>query len=473
MSRSETDFLAAHELTRRFAGGALSPVTVVERQLDRIARLEPALNAFRIVTADGALVAADAAAARWRDKAPLGPLDGVPVTVKDNLDVAGVPTRHGSLTSAEAPAAADSPVVARLREAGAVILGKTNLPEFGWKGLTDSPLAGITRNPWNTAHTPGGSSGGGAAATAAGIGTIALGNDGGGSVRGPASFSGLVGLKPSFGRVPRLAEGLFSTLVADGPLALTVQDAAAALAVLARPDPRDWHALPPEPEGWLDAMTPRLAGLRLAYAPELGGAEPDAEVAGLVADALATLREEGAVIEAVGPVIEPLQPRFAALWYGGFARRLRSLAPEQWDALDPMLRRCGEEGLAIGLPELLQAEAERALLWRRFAELYRRHDLLLTPSMPRCAPPVTTTYHAAEYDRWRDGVPYSLPFNLTGQPALSLPCGVAGNGLPVGLQIVGPMHADRLVLEAGLAIERVLACPRPHPRLEAQLAVLG
>ena len=466
------DFLPAGVLVRQFAAAALSPVAVAERHLARLARVEPALNAFQVVNRDGALAAAAASAERWRAHRALGPLDGVPVTVKDNLDMAGLPTRHGSATTDAAPAAVDSPAVARLREAGAVILGKTTLPEFGWKALTDGELAGVTRSPWNLDHTPGGSSGGGAAALAAGVGTIALGNDGGGSIRGPASFSGLVGFKPSFGRVPHLREGLFATVVADGPLALTVQDAADATAVLARPDARDWHALPAPPEGWLDALAPRLQGLRFAYAPQLGGAEPEPAVAHLVDAAVAALRAAGADIEAIGPVIAPLEQRFAALWFGGFARRLRGMSRAQRDLLDPQWRRLAERGQGVGLDEVLDAESERAALWRAFAELHRRYDLLLTPTMPGTAPPVTTIYHSEAYDRWRDAIPYTLPFNLTGQPALSLPCGVAGNGLPVGLQIAGPRHADRVVLEAGLAVEQVLAFPQPHPVLAARLAAL-
>ncbi len=467
---TDMDFLPASELVRRFAAGTLSPIVLAEHQLGRLARFEKVLNAFRIVDEAGALRAARDSASRWQAGAPLGALDGVPVTVKDNLDMAGFPTRHGSMTSPPAPVATDSPAVARLRAAGAVILGKTNLPEFGWKALTDSPLAGITRNPWNPDHTPGGSSGGGAAATAAGIGTIALGNDGGGSVRGPASFSGLVGMKPSLGRVPHLLEGIFATLVAEGPLALTVADAAAATAVLAAPDARDWHSLPPPAPGWLDGLSGDLAEFRFAWSPDLGEIAPDSEVAAVMETAIGALRQAGASIDLVGPVIPPLEPRFSAYWFAGFARRMLSIPPARRCEMDPVLRRHAESGLAIDIAALMQSELERAVLWRRFAELHRGHDILLTPTMPHAAPRVETEYHTARFDRWRDGVPYTLPFNLTGQPALTLPCGVTPAGLPVGVQIVGARHADRRVLEAGLAIERALGFPQPHPVLAARLA---
>jgi aspartyl-tRNA(Asn)/glutamyl-tRNA(Gln) amidotransferase subunit A len=462
-------YLPLAELGRRYAAGTLSPVAVAERHLERIARLEPHLNAFQIVDRDGAMAAAHAAEARWRGENPRGPLDGVPVTIKDNVDVSGLPTRHGSTTTPEAPAAADSAVVARLREAGAVILGKTTLPEFGWSGLTDSRLKGVTRNPWDVSRSSGGSSGGSAAAVAAGIGTIAFGNDGGGSIRVPSSFCGVFGIKPTFGRVPHVQEGLFATLVAGGPIARSVADASDTLAVMARPDDRDWHALPPPADGWLDDLAPRLTELRLAYAPKLGGAEPDAAVLACVDQAVNTLRRHGARIEDVGPVIAPLRPVFEAFWFAGFARRLRTIPRERWDELDPGYRRLAEQGLGIDVTAVLAAEAARAALGRDFLALHRTYDLLLTPTMPHPAPPADTAYHSQGYDRWRDSVPFTLPFNLTGQPAASLPCGITEDGLPVGLQVVGPKYAERKILEACLAIEAVLGFAQPHQVLLQKL----
>jgi aspartyl-tRNA(Asn)/glutamyl-tRNA(Gln) amidotransferase subunit A len=458
-------FLSLAELGARYRVGSLSPLAVTERHLARIAMLEPRLNAFQIIDSDGALAAARAASDRFRAGKPLGPLDGAPVTIKDNVDVEGFPTRHGSLTTPDTVADTDSPVVARLREAGCVILGKTTLPEFGWAGVTESRLKGITRNPWNTARSPGGSSGGAAAALAAGIGTVAFGNDGGGSIRVPASFCGVFGIKPTFGRVPHVQEGLFATLVSGGPIARCVADAAMTLAVMARPDDRDWHALPPPPDDWLDDLTPRLRGLRFAYAPGLGGAEPDEAVRTAVDQAVATLRDHGAMIESVGPVCQHLREDFAAYWLAGFARRLRTIPRERWDELDPGWRRLGEEGLKIPVEAVLEAEAARARLGRCFAALHRDYDLLVTPTMPHPAPSATTPYHSQGYDRWRDSIPYTLPFNLTGQPAATLPCALSPDGLPIGLQIVGPKYAERRVLEACLAIETALAFPNLHPRL--------
>ncbi|MCC6717634.1 MAG: hypothetical protein IT555_07110 [Acetobacteraceae bacterium] len=312
--------MSLDELSGRYQKGTLSPVEVARAHLARLAKLEPVLNAFQIVDEAGALAAARASEARWRSGAALGKLDGAPATIKDNVDLMGFPTRSGSTTTPAAAAAADAPVVARLREAGAVFLGKTTTPEFGWKGITDSSLRGAaTRNPWQPAHSSGGSSGGAAAAVVAGIGTIAFGNDGGGSIRIPAAFCGAFGIKPSFGRVPHHPlESPFATVVAGGPITRTVQDAATTLAVMARPDERDWYSIPPPRSGWLADLAPKVSGVRFAWSPDLGGAKPDAEVMAVLAPALAVLRRAGAAVESVGPVIDPLKPVFTDFWLAGW-----------------------------------------------------------------------------------------------------------------------------------------------------------
>jgi aspartyl-tRNA(Asn)/glutamyl-tRNA(Gln) amidotransferase subunit A len=460
-------FLTIAELGARYAAGAAKPSSIASLHLERIARIDPVLNAMQIVDVDGALKAAQESDARWAAGRPIGPLDGITATIKDNVDVAGFPTRHGSLTTSDAPATADSPVVARLREAGAIILGKTRLPEFGWKGLTDGPLQdGPTRNPWNIATSPGGSSGGAAACVAAGIGTIAFGNDGGGSIRIPANLCGLYGFKPTFGRVPHhLQEGMFATLVSGGPITRTVEDAIVTLDVMARPDDRDWFALPSPPSGWLNGLEPKLKGLRIAYAPVLGGFGPDDEVRAVVDAAVEKLRSHGATITEVPSPIGELKGRFEVYWIGAFARRLRLTPKERRGELDPAFRDLAERGMAVSIDQLLDAEAARAALGREFAAFHRNYDLLLTPTMPHVAPPVETIYHCQAYDRWRDSVPFTLPFNLTGQPASTAPCGLSASGLPIGLQVVGAKYSERLVLEAGLAIEAALGFAQPHPTL--------
>lgn len=452
--------LGITEQAAAYAAGTLSPVEVAQAHLARIDAVEPRLAAFQLVDADGALAAARLSEARWRNAAPLGPLDGVPMTIKDNVDIVGLPTRHGSTLTPDTPAAADSPVVARLREAGGVLLGKTTLPEFGWKGITDSTLRGApTRNPWNLGRSPGGSSGGGAAALAAGIGTIAFGNDGGGSIRIPAAFSGLFGIKPHFGRVPHLIEGIFATVVSGGPLARSVADAALALTAMAGPDARDWHGLPPPPSDWLAHLQPRLAGLRLAYAPEPGGVAPDPAMRAAIEAAIATLRRAGASITEIGPVFAPLRPRFEAFWHASFAARLRQIPESRWDDLDPGYRRVAEQGLSVPLDAVLAGQAERARLHREIAAVFEGYDLLLAPATPHAAPPVDTAYHSQGYDRWTDGVPYTLPCNLTGHPAASVPCGLTESGLPAGLQVIGPAYAERAILEACAAMEATFGFP--------------
>ena len=250
-------------------------------------------------------------------------------------------------------------------------------------------------------------------------------------------------------------EGLHATLVAGGPITRRVRDAVAMLAVIAQPDDRDWYALPAAAPGWLDGLRPRMAGLRIAYAPGLGGVEPSGAVLAAAEDAVARFREAGAVVREVGTLIEPLEPVFGRFWIAGFAQRLRGVARERWDELDAGFRELAEAGLAVTAAELIAAEVARARLARRMAVLYRDHDLLLTPTTPDPAPPAETVYHGPGYSRWR-AVGYVLPFNLTGQPAATLPCGLTGEGLPVGVQLVGPRFAERLVLEASLAAETLL-----------------
>ncbi|MGE3357331.1 MAG: amidase family protein, partial [Acidimicrobiia bacterium] len=419
--------------------------------------------------------AAADSARRWREGTPRSPLDGVPTTVKDIVAMAGFPMRSGSLTTPEEPCRVDAPAVARLREAGLVVLGKTTTSEFGWKGFTDCPLTGVTRNPWNPAHTPGGSSGGAGASLAAGVGAIAFGTDGGGSIRIPASYCGLVGLKPTFGRVPHTPmDSPFSLSVSGGPIARTVHDAALLLNELSRPDSRDPWALPYDPRDW--SLGPELGvrGLRVAATCSFGGAEPfDEEVVTAWRAAASALEEAGARVELVDTVVPPLRPRFEAHWKAGFAHTLRAIAQERWRECDEGFVALAREGLDVPLSAFSQAMAARAELISSLAAFHERFDLLLTPTMPTVAPPVDTVYHFSEFDRWSHAVPYTVPFNLTGQPAASMPAGVSGRGLPVGVQLVAARHREDLVLRGCRALEAVLAFPQPHPALvEALSAVL-
>jgi len=468
-------FLSAGELGARYRTGDLSPEAVVDAALDLLARLEPKLNAFQRVDAEGARGAARQSAERWRQGAPLSDLDGVPVTVKDTLLTQGWPTLHGShTTDPEQSWREDAPEVARLREGGAVILGKTTTPEFGWKALTDSPLKGVTRSPWDLERTPGGSSGGAAASLAAGIGALALGTDGGGSIRIPASHCGLYGFKPSYGRVPHYPhKSPFGTVTSSGPLARSVADAALMLNALAKPDPRDVTALPPESRDWRQGLDEGIKGLRIGFAPHLGGAEPRQEVLGPVSEAVRLLGELGAAVAETGAVIDKLQPVFEPYWLAGFAHTLRQIPRERHELLDPRFRLLAEQGLAVGLEAYIAGAMARIHLAEKLAAFHQDYDLLVTPVLPTPPQPVTTPYHSAAHDRWRDSVPYTLPFNLAGNPAASIPCGVTAEGLPVALQIAGPRLGDALVLRASRALEQALGWPVPHPLLRASLAAIG
>jgi aspartyl-tRNA(Asn)/glutamyl-tRNA(Gln) amidotransferase subunit A len=430
------------------------------------------LNAFMVVDHDGAMAQARESEARWRRGMPLSPLDGVPVTIKDTVDLKGFPTRAGSRTTPPAPVTQDCPAAARLRDAGCVILGKTTTPEYGWKGMTDGPLFGTTRNPWNPERTPGGSSGGAAAALAAGIGTLALGTDGGGSVRIPATHCGLFGLKPTFGRVPHAPhKGAFTTLVATGPITRTVADAALMLNEMAKPDARDWYALPWSGEDFGADLWGGVAGLRIALSTTFGESQTEPEIATLVQAAAGVLERLGAHVEEVGPVTAPLRPRFEKYWLAGFGETLSRIPNERWPELDPGFRELAERGLAVTRAEAYQGELARIALGTEMALFHQRHDLLLMPTIP--APPVNAAmpYHAQGNDRWARATPFTVAFNYTGQPCATIRCGFTSDGLPAGLQIVGPKYGERLVLRAAAAYEAVSqAALWPTPALAQSLA---
>lgn len=448
--------LTAEALSDGYARGELSPIEVASALVDRAEHLNAKLNAFVVIDRKGALEQAEASAERWRRNAPLSGLDGVPVSIKDLVAVKGLATRSGSRTTeANAVSEVDCPSVARLREAGAVLLGKTHTPEFGWKGMTDSPLHGTTRNPWNPERSPGGSSGGAGAAVAAGIGPLAHGTDAGGSIRIPSSYCGLYGIKPTFGRVPHAPnESPYATLASNGPLARTVRDAARMLTVLSRPDPRDWRAAPYQAIDFEAGLESGIKGLRIAYSPRLGGTRPDPAIAAMVARAAQRFEALGAVVEEVGTVFDPLRPVFEDYWKAGFAYLLKGIPEDRRALMDPGLLALAEEGFGVGLDAYYQAVTARARLGSQMEQFHQRYDLLVTPTMPTTAPRADVVYHSAAFDRWDHAVPYTVPFNLTGQPAASIPVGLADDGLPVGMQIVGPRFSEALILRASRAFEQ-------------------
>src|SRR5712671_747311 len=460
---SEIAFASAEALADLYRKKALSPVEAAEILFARLDALQPKLNAFCIVDRDGALTAARASEQRWLHGAPLSPLDGVPVTIKDLVPMRGFPTLRGSkLIDPAQDWSEDGPAVARLREAGAVILGKTTTPEFGWKAIGDSPLTGITRNPWNLERTPGGSSAGAAAACAAGIAPLHVGSDGAGSIRIPSAFTGIFGMKATFGRVPAYPASPLGLLSNVGPMTRHVRDAALLLNVLSRPDHRDPYALPPDDRDWLDGIEDGAHGLRIAYSPDLGYARVDPEIAAAAAAAARQFEALGAVVEQVGGIFDSPREALLTLWAAGEARVLAGFPAEKRHLCDPGLVAMAVLGDKIGSVEYLGADMVRTALGIRMGEFHERYDLLLTPMMPVPALPVGRDLNdAAQEEQWWDWSPFSYPFNMTRQPAASIPCGLTGAGLPIGLQIVGPLYAEDRVLRAARAFETTQPERRP------------
>ena len=409
------------------------------------------------------LAAARASEERWQRGEPVGRLDGVPVTIKDLILMRGFPTLRGSrLVDPGQEWSEDAPATARLREAGAVILGKTTTPEFGWKALGDSPLTGITRNPWDLSRTPGGSSAGAAAACAAGIGPLHVGSDGAGSIRIPSAFTGIFGLKPSFGRVPAYPLSPMGLLSHIGPMARTVADAALMLRVLAQPDDRDPYALPPEDKDYLDGLEGGVRGWRIAFSPDLGYAKVDPEIAAAVAEAARRFEDLGAHVEQIGAIFASPRAALLTLWAAGAAKLMRAFPAERRAEIDPGLLATAAEGERISAVDYLAADEVRNAISQQMAAFHRNYDLLLTPMMPIPALPVGQDLNdPATDEHWIDWSPFSYPFNLTRQPAASIPCGLTGAGLPIGLQIVGPLYADDRVLRAARAFETTQPERRP------------
>jgi aspartyl-tRNA(Asn)/glutamyl-tRNA(Gln) amidotransferase subunit A len=448
--------LSAAEMSALYRDRDLSPVEVAETCLGRIEALDAEVNAFCFVDAEAVRSMAEDSEARWSAGEPLSPLDGVPVAIKDILLTKGWPTRRGSLTvDPNGPWTEDAPCVARLREAGAVLIGKTTTPEFGWKGSTDSPLTGTTRNPWNMAKTPGGSSGGSSAALAARLTPLAMGTDGGGSIRIPASLTGVYGLKPSFGRVPAYPLSPFGTVAHLGPMSRTVRDSAMLLNAIAKPDARDWHALAYDGTDYTQRLGESMKGKRIAFSPRLGYVERVLpEVEALVAAAAKQFEQFGAHVEQADPGLDDPGEIFHILWWAGAGFLLGDLPAERKAQLDPGLRRMAEEGKAFSLKEYLDANAARGSYGSKMRQFMERYDFLLTPAVATTAFDVGRLSPLDDDGKaWMAWTPFSFPFNLTQQPAASVNCGFASNGLPVGLQIVGRMFDDAGVLAASAAYE--------------------
>ena len=472
MMEQELAFKSAGELRALIDSREVSCVELTELFLKRIGELNPVLNAYLALCPDEAIAAAHRAQEAVQSGEQVGALHGIPISVKDLELTSGITTTLGSAMFRERIPDIDSVVVERVKAAGAIILGKTNTPEFGLSGTTENRLGDACRNPWDTSRTPGGSSGGAAAALAAGLCTLATGSDGGGSIRIPASFSGVFGIKPSQGRVPRYggygypAANHFSQ---SGPMSRTVADTAMLLQVLAGPDHRDPVSMRETPPDFAARLDDGVSGWRIAWSPDLGYAGVDPEVVRVTEMAARVFEELGAVVEAPNLAIEdPFQAFwdvFATASYTSYGHLLE----EQREQFTYYGLRAFEHGAEVTGADLSRALLRVDQLRRQMETFFDDYDLLLTPTMAVPAFPVEerpAVIGGKEVDPFWGYLPFTYPINMTGQTAASVPCGFSESpdsaGMPIGLHLVGPRGAEAKVLQACAAFER--ARPWAHQR---------
>ncbi|MCK2046116.1 amidase [Chromohalobacter moromii] len=449
MQETDLGMMDAGQLTALFRSGEASPLEAARASLARIERFNDAVNAYVYIDHEGAEQAAKASARRWGQGKPLSPIDGVPVSMKDLTEVAGMPARDGSLTTSNAPCESDAPPARMLREAGAIFLGKTNTPEFGWKAVTDNRVFGATYNPWDTRLTPGGSSGGAAAAAALNMGVLHQGGDSGGSIRIPAAFTGVFGFKPTFGWTPQWPPATEPTLSHIGPLTRNVPDAARMLNVIGRYDYHDPYATRGQPDDWGVDMDCDLRGLRIAYSPDLGYAQVDPQIAARVREAAEKLQALGAEVEEVHPGFESPIEIFQKIWFTASLEVWSRSTEHERTLLDPGLvtnARLAERWSALDFFRALEA---RARLTQRLEHFNQKYHLLMTPSVS--VSPFEANHEVppgSGMRDWEEWAPFSYPFNLSQQPAASVPCGFTDTGMPVGFQLAGGKFDDIRVLRA-------------------------
>ena len=459
----ELAFASAITIRRLMESKEVSCVEVVEMFFSRIQEFNPRLNAYLALCQDQAMEQASTAQSAFNRGEDLGPLHGIPISIKDLEMTNGIPTTLGSAMFADRTPELDSVVVERVKNAGAIILGKTNTPEFGLSGTTENKLGDACRNPWDISRTPGGSSGGAAAALAAGLCTLATGSDGGGSIRIPASFSGLFGIKPSQGRVPRYggygfpAANHFSQ---SGPMSRTVADTALLLQVLAGPDPRDPVSMRETPPDFSAGLGHGVADLRIAWSPDLGYAGVVPEVIRITENAAKVFEELGAIVETPNLAIDdPFQAFwdvFATASYTSYGHLLE----ERREDFTYYGLRAFEHGAEVSGADLSRALLRVDQLRRQMENFFDDYDLLLTPTMAVPAFPIEerpSVIGGKEVDPFWGYLPFTFPINMTGQTAASVPCGSSEDpssmGMPIGLHIVGPRGAEAKVLQASAAFE--------------------
>ena len=446
----EFDYMSASELRLRIGRKDISPVELTQRSLERAAAVQADLNPFFVLFEDKALAAAQAAEDAVMSGAALGALHGLPMSVKDLISVGDAPFAFGSKVMADNIAPDDAPAVERARAAGAVVIGKTTTSEFGCKPVGDSPLTGVTRNPWNRDKTPGGSSAGAGASIAAGVTPFGLGTDGGGSIRIPCSLTGLAGIKGSFARVPVWPTTATPTLAHVGPMARNMRDAALLFSAIAGYDARDPFGIAGDVPDVLGACEQSVEGMRIAWSPTLGYAKPDPEVVEIVEAAVRKFEDAGARVEQVDDVFEA-DPAdlWSAEFYAGVGIKLRAVLENQRDMLDPAVADILEPALGQEMRDYYTKVFERYVLRDRMAAMFEKYDALISPVLPVSSVDVEVNVPPGYEDRnlvsW---VYYTYPFNLTGQPAASVCAGIASDGMPVGLQVAGRYLDEASVVRA-------------------------
>jgi aspartyl-tRNA(Asn)/glutamyl-tRNA(Gln) amidotransferase subunit A len=469
MNATDLAYTPATDLIPRIRSKALSPVELTRAVLERIEAVNPRINAFCTVTADAALAAARQAEDAVMKGGRLGPLHGVPVSIKDLALVKGVPARFGSFVFEKRIGEVDAPYVRRLKEAGAIVVGKTTTPEFGWKALGDSPLTGITRNPWNLGMTSGGSSAGAAAAAAAGLGPLHQGSDGAGSIRVPSAFCGIYGFKPTFGRVPMWPISNTDSASHTGPMTRTVADAALMLAVMAGPDDWDRQSLDAPPADYVGRLRESIKGRRVGWSLDLGGLRVDPEVGQVARRAAEAFAELGGAVEDVKVSLPDTREMIHLLWNSHYAGNYGSVLKEFRSRMDPGLVAAIEDGRRYTAEAYVEMRGRKNGYCDAVRALFDTYDLLLTPTVSVAAfevgrlNPAHFPQHVWDWSPWAG---FSYPFNFTGQPAATVPAGFTPSGMPVGLQIVGRRLADLQVLQASAAFEQARPWAQKRPALD-------
>lgn len=469
MTDDDLCFLPASLLAPMIRAKRISPVEVMQAVVDRIQRLEPTINAFAYFDPERALNSAKDAEAKISSGEARGALFGIPVTIKDLAVTGDMPTERGSWIEKGRQPDTDAPFVQRLKEAGAIPLGKTTTSEFGWKGVSHSPLTGITHNPWAHGLNAGASSAGAGAAAAAGYGPLHQGSDGAGSVRMPAHFCGIYGLKPSFGRVPNWPVPSNDQTSHIGPMTRTVSDAALMLEVMSGPHPWDHYSLESPPSAYSRALdTDSVKGLRIAWSSDLGHARVDREVAALAEAGAKVFSDMGASVEEVKPMWGPQGPELIRFFWAAHELGYQKYFPEWRDKMDPGLVACIESAANHSATDYVEMRVRKLAYVEAIHRFFEEYDLLLTPAVSVAAFPADRLMpedwpeHPWDWVQWAE---FSYPFNMSHNPAASIPCGFTENGLPVGLQIVGPRMKDLEVLQASAAFEKALPWADKIPQI--------